>query len=128
MKGFKRILNTFPEYYLIALVLLAGYTPPLSIHPVSIAIACLVVLQIIFRNKLVELVMGSLLLLGSLFMFFAVVSELGEFTSYGSNYVELLVGGIGLIGFNLLMVFVMFYRFQEGQRQFDIKKLSDLNG
>ena len=102
MKKLKRILLSFPEYYLVVLVLLSGYTPPFYINPIFIGIALILILQIIFKSKTVGIVIAALFMAGNLFMMLALISEFQEFPSFTANAAQLLFVGFGLIFFQFL--------------------------
>jgi len=110
MKNIKRILFTFSEYYLVVLVLLAGYTPPYSLNPIVIGIALILILQIIFKNKGVGLIMGGLVILISLFMILPLLSEFSEFHTFNASSAQLLFVGLALIIVNIVVGGVMIYK------------------
>lgn len=112
MKKLKQILLSFPEYYLVVLVVLSGYTPPISINPIFIVLALIIVIQIIFKNKGVGLIMGGLVILISLFMIFPLLSKFSEFTTFNASAAQLLFVGLALIIFNMFAGGLMIYKFQ----------------
>lgn len=69
MKNLKQILLSFPEYYFVVLALLSGYTPPFYINPIFIGIALILILQIIFKNKIVGIAIAAQLLFVGLALF-----------------------------------------------------------
>lgn len=95
----KSLLLNLPEYSLLLLVLLAGYSPPFSFNPVFIGIALILVLQLILKNNLFGLILGVLYFLANLFFLGALISELGEFTSFSTDS-----GQLALVGFPLWVV------------------------
>ena len=111
MKKLKQILLSFPEYYLVVLVLLSGYTPPFYINPIFIGIALILILQIIFKSKTVGIVIAALFMAGNLFMMLALISEFQEFPSFTANAAQLLFVGFGLIFFNFFIVGIMAYKY-----------------
>ena len=111
MNKLKQILLSFPEYYLVVLALLSGYTPPFYINPIFIGIALILILQIIFKNKIVGIAIAALFMAGNLFMMLALISELQEFSRFTANAAQLLFVGFGLIFFNLFIVGVMTYKY-----------------
>jgi len=112
MKTFKKILYTFPEYYLVVLVILSGYTPPFFINPISLGLALLIVLLLIIKSRVVGLIIAGLFAAVNLFMVLPLVSEFKEFSAFNSDSIQLLIGGIGLIIFNVFVVEAMVYRYQ----------------
>jgi len=111
MKKINQTLMKFPEYYLIVLVILVGYTPPFSFHVISILLGVGLIAQIIFKNKISGLIIASLFFLMTLFMLGALISELNEFTEFNSNAKQLLFGGLSLWFLNVLFSVVMLYKY-----------------
>ncbi|WP_157514543.1 hypothetical protein [Mangrovimonas sp. TPBH4] len=107
MNQLKFLLQEFPEYYLTILVLLAGFTPPISIHPFSSLLAILLILQIVFKNKLSGLLITTVFVIMSMFMFLSLLSELSEFTIPSTNAAKLLLVGLPLSVLNILAVVIM---------------------
>jgi len=100
-----------PEYYLIILAILAGYTPPFSINPVAIGVIAIVILQIVFKNKISGLIISGLFLLVNLFMTGALFSEFNEFPTFNAAAKKLLFGGLSILGFNLFMSILMILKY-----------------
>ncbi|HKL04059.1 MAG TPA: hypothetical protein VJ911_10295 [Cryomorphaceae bacterium] len=113
MKKAKQLLIVVPEYYLIILVLLAGYTPPFSINPLCIGVAIIPMLQIVFKHKVSGILLGSIFFMVNLFFLGALISELLEFTSFTSNAIQLLVGGLSLWVLNLISSISMIYKYSK---------------
>jgi len=111
MKKIQTILPKIPEYYLIALVLLAGFTPPFSINPISVGCAITLVLQIIYKNKKTGLILAGLFVIINLGAVMALIAELGEFSIYSAQSRNLALGGFALIVINFAMAGIMFYRY-----------------
>jgi hypothetical protein len=117
MKKIKQILMKFPEYYLIVLIILAGYTPPFTFNPMFVGLACIPILQIIFKNKISGLIIAILFLLANLFMLGALISELREFTEFNNSAKQLLVGGLSLWCFNMFAFSVMLYKYLKSDNE-----------
>ena len=111
MNKHKQILIQIPEYYLIALALLAAYTLPFPIKLVALVLAVILVLQIIFKNKTTGHIIASFFLIGNLFMLIALTSGLNEFPKFMDNAKELFFGGLLLFGFNLLISGLMLLKY-----------------
>ncbi len=107
----KAILATFPEYYLIVLALLSGFTPPLSLNPFAIGLALLLILQIIFKNKITGIIIANLFILISLFMLGALLSEFKEFQSFNRGAKQLIFVGIPLIILNFFVAGLMIHKY-----------------
>jgi inner membrane protein involved in colicin E2 resistance len=111
MKNIKAILPRIPEYYLIVLVLLAGFTPPFSISPVSVVCAIALVLQIMYKNRKTGLIIAGLFMVVNLGAAMALIAELGEFSVYPMEFWALLLGGLALMILNFTVVGIMIYRY-----------------
>lgn len=111
MKKHTHILLQLPEYYLIVLAILAGYTPPFLVNPFAIAIVSILVLQIIYKNKIAGHLIASLFLIGNLVMLFALTAGLNEFPKFNAHAKELLFGGLLLLGFNIVVSLLMLVKY-----------------
>ena len=107
----KRIYLKFPEYYLIILTFLAGYSPPFYINPIFVVIVIILILQIVFKNRILGLVLGSLFFLVNLFFLAALISELNEFTKINTDAKQLLLVGLSIWITNMLMSLVLIYKY-----------------
>ena len=125
MKTFKKILYTFPEYYLVVLVILSGDIPPFSINPISIGFALLIVLHLIFASRLVGLMISVVFAAVNLFMALALVSEFKEFSAFNSDSIQLLIGGIGLIIFNVFVAGAKVYRYQMIEKKINLNVVDE---
>lgn len=111
MSKFKSFFQIFPEYYLLVLVLLAGYTPPISIALLSIIVAVILVLQIIFKNIFFGFFLAGLFAITNVYMLFALLSEFNEFTSFTPGARNLLLVGLPLFTFNIFVSVMMFRKY-----------------
>jgi len=111
MKKYKQMLIHLPEYYLIVLALMAGFTPPFTMNPIALVIVGILALQIIFKNKIAGHLIASLFLIGNLVMLLALTSELNEFPKFNAHAKELLFGGLILLGFNIFISALMFVKY-----------------
>ncbi len=111
MKNIKTVLSHLPEYYLIVLVLLSGYTPPISINPFAIVLAFLLVLQVIFKGKATGLAIAGLFIMVNLYMLGALISEFNEFPTFNAGAAALVFGGSGIFILNLLAATAMIFKY-----------------
>lgn len=107
----KSILFKIPEYYLILIAILAGYTPPIYVNPVFIGIVAILILQLIFKNRIAGLLLGSLFFLINLFFLGAVLSEFNEFTTVNLSTKQLLFVGIVIWMVNAAVSLIMVYKY-----------------
>ena len=108
----KQFLLQIPEYYLLVLVLLAGYTPPFSFHPIAIGLAAMVILQIVLKNKVSGIVMGAAFFLVNFLMLLPLISELSEFTAFTGQAISLLAGGMAIWLVNLTLSLLMIVKYK----------------
>ena len=113
----KKIIIRFPEYYLALLIILSGFTPPFSFHPLIVAMVCIPILQIVFKNKVSGLIIAALFLFVNLFMLGALISETSEFVKFTSDTRKLLLGGLSIWSFNMFAVGVMFYKYMKADQE-----------
>ena len=109
----KTLLNS-PEYYLVILIILSGYTPPFSFNPIFIGLTAIVMLQIIFKNKISGIIIGSSFLLINLFMLGALISEFREFATFNSQAKQLLFVGLPLWALNMTASIIIIYKYLKG--------------
>jgi hypothetical protein len=97
-----KVLKHTPEAILIGITLLYWYFTANVFNPVAIVLLLVLGVQIVSKNKLMGVLIGSLFSLLSMYMVLALISELNEFDTF--NYdarVLLFTGGAGL-GISLL--------------------------
>lgn len=92
MTKLKRILEVAPEYVLLTSVLFYWISSSLS-NPIAIVLLVVIVLQLIFKNKMAGFFIGMSLLMFTVYMFMALFSELNEFPEFDSSATRLLVIG-----------------------------------
>ena len=113
MKKVKQILMKFPEYYLVVLTILVGYTPPFGFSLISIGLAAVLIFQIVFKNKISGLIIASIFLLINLYMLGALISEFNEFPEFNNSAKQLLFVGLSLWSLNMLSSGVMIYKYSK---------------
>jgi len=87
-------LRYLPETILIVLVLAYMIGTSFQLLLVPICVLLLLLFQLIFQFKHLGATMGSLLLVFSLFFFFATLAESSEFETKTANYFQLIIGGL----------------------------------
>ncbi len=116
MKNLKSLVTRLPEYYLIIFVLLSGYSPPLTVHPIAIGLIVILILQIVFKNSISGVVIASLFMLVNLYMLLALISEFSEFETLNSAALQLLFG-VFLFALNSTACFLMIRRYTQNELQ-----------
>ena len=111
MNKFKKLLNAYPEYYLIILILLTGYAPTFSINTFAAILSMVIILQIIFRSSITGIIIGFIFILINLYMLLALISEFREMPAFNFSAQQLLFVGLSLILFNLFTSGVMIRKY-----------------
>tara|TARA_R110002012_G_scaffold206357_4_gene376250 strand:+ start:1892 stop:2272 length:381 start_codon:yes stop_codon:yes gene_type:complete len=100
-----------PEYYLIMLAVLAGYSPPFNLNLISIGLVGIFILQIIFKNRISGIALGTLFFLANLYFLGALLSEFNEFTEFNNQAKQLLTFGLTIWIVNILISLTMIYKY-----------------
>lgn len=109
----KYLLFQLPEFYLITIILLVGYCSPFSFTPFVIVVAFIILLQIIFKNRISGIILASLLFLLNLYFLDVLLSEFKEFEAFNMNTERMLIVGIPLWLSNMSVSGVMFYKYSK---------------
>jgi len=107
----RKALVKCPEYILIVLLILGGYTPPFQINPVFAIVILVLIFQIVFRMRFTGIVLASIYFLGTLYFLGALISEFNEFPEFNSSAQELLFVGLLLWLLNLVNSGIMLYHY-----------------
>lgn len=107
----KKIFFKLPEYYLLILAISAGYSPPFYMNPFFIGIVILLILQIIFKNRISGMLLGILFFLVNLYFLGALLSEFREFTEFYNSAMQLLFVGLVIWFLNLVFSVTMIYKY-----------------
>lgn len=111
MSKLKRIAFQVPEYLLIASVIFYWGSAGWGINYIAISLLAILVLQIIFKNRIIGIIIPSLLTLASLFLILAVISEFKEFPTVNAEAMKLLLVGLVYFTSTILVSGVMFYKY-----------------
>jgi len=109
-------LTKFPEYYLIVLALLVGYTPPFSFNPVAVVLVIILALQIAYKNKVAGLILSALFVVTNFYMVAALISEFNEFQIINFEAKELMTVGLLIFIVNLFIASLMILKYAQGSR------------
>ena len=90
MKRVKTFILQLPEYLLIAAVLFYWFSAGLAVNYIAIGLIIVLILQIIFKNRIVGIIIPSILVMICLYMLLALMSEFKEFLTFSSDAKELL--------------------------------------
>jgi len=111
-----------PEYYLIILAVLAGYSPPFTMNPIFIAIVGILILQIIFKNRISGIALGILFFLANLYFLGALLSEFNEFMEFNNHAKQILFVGLTIWIVNIILSLIMIYKYATN----NVKKSSQI--
>ncbi len=111
MKSFKKIILSLPEYLLIAAVLFYWISTGLAINYIAIGLLIAIVLQIIFKNTVIGIIIPCLLILTCLYMLLALFSEVREFPVFNSEAKTLLFVGLLYFLATILVSAIMIYKY-----------------
>jgi hypothetical protein len=111
MKPSKRFILSLPEYLLIGAVLFYWMSAGQVINFIAIGLIISIVLQIVFKNRIIGIAIPMVLIMTSLYMILALISEVREFPSFNSEAQTLLF--VGLIYFltTIFISSIMFYKY-----------------
>jgi len=110
MEKFKKILFQVPEYYLILVVLGTWYPFRSIVNPVAWVLIAILLLQLIYKNKIVGFLIGGAFLLVNLFMILALVSEFREFPRVNAKALQLLGVGLSIIALHVALAMIIISR------------------
>ncbi|MEG1377136.1 MAG: hypothetical protein RSC81_08680, partial [Myroides sp.] len=94
MKNSISFLSNLVEYLLIIAVLFYWHGTSNLLNPVAIGLLAVLIFQIIFKNKVVGVLIPCVLMLLSMYMILALVSEVNEFESFNRDAQSLLFIGL----------------------------------
>lgn len=111
MKDMKRIFLNLPEYYFAGLMLITGAFPSVFVNLFFVGVFIIIILQIIFRNRISGIILGTLIFLANLYFLGALLSEFHEFTEFNKRAQKLLFVGMSIWIVNLIFSVAMIYRY-----------------
>jgi len=111
MEYLKKIALQLPEYILIVAVIFYWKAAGVLINPIAIVLIIGLIVQIVFKNRIVGMIIPSLLILTSFYMLFALMSEFNEFTSFNSDARKLLFVGLSYFIATMLVSGIMIYKY-----------------
>jgi hypothetical protein len=111
MKSIKSLILSLPEYLLIAAVLFYWMSAGLVINYIAIVLLTVIILQMIFKNKVIGIAIPMLLIITCLYMLLALISEVREFPSFNSEAQTLLFVGLFYFLGTILASTIMIYKY-----------------
>ena len=113
MKKAKQIILKLPEYLLIIAVLFYWISVGLIVNPIALGLIALLIFQIIFKNKIIGLIIPSLLILTCLYMLLALMSEFNEFPTFNEEAKTLLFVGLSFFISTMAISVFMIYKYSK---------------
>ncbi len=106
-------LKTFvPELFLIASVIYYWILTSNLLNPFAIGLLAILIYQIVSKKATLGLVISAVVMLLTLFMVLALISELSDFDDAASeNFNNLLIFGSLYLGLTLIMAGLMFFKY-----------------
>ena len=111
MKRVKTFILQLPEYLLIAAVLFYWFSTGLAVNYIAIGLIIVLILQIIFKNRIVGIIIPSILVMISFYMLLALMSEFNEFLTFCSDAKELLFVGLSYFISTIIVSGIMIYKY-----------------
>lgn len=108
---FNKVKNVIPELYLILAVLYYWSLTASLLNPIAISLLLVLVYQIITRKQILGIVIATVLILASVYLILALLSELSEFIEFNDDAKELAIFGVLYLGLNITFGAIMLYRY-----------------
>lgn len=111
MKNSISFLSNLVEYLLIIAVLFYWHGTSNVLNPFAIGLLAVLIFQIIFKNKVVGVLIPCMLILLSMYMILALFAEVNEFESFNSDAQRLLFIGLAYFLGTILVSFLMIWKY-----------------
>jgi hypothetical protein len=119
MEKLKKLSLQLPEYLLIFAVIFYWGSAGKVINPIAIILIIGLILQIIFKNRIVGIIIPSLLILTSFYMLLALMSEFNEFPTFNADAKKLLFVGLSYFISTMTVSGLMIYRYLTMEKRKD---------
>lgn len=100
-----------PEYAMVLAVLFYWYSTSLLLNPVAIVLMLVLLLQLVINNRIIGIIIPSLVAPACCILFLALLSEFHEFPTFTYDAGLLLFVGLAFIGTTALACLGMFYKY-----------------
>jgi len=111
MSLFNKVKDVIPELYLLLAVLYYWSLTASLLNTIAISLLLVLIYQIITRNRVLGIVIATVLILASGYLILALLSELSEFSEFNDDAKELAIFGFLYLGLNIGFGGVMLYRY-----------------
>lgn len=107
MKRAVSLLFRLPDWYLLVVIFFSGYQPPWHIASPHVLAMGVVLLHLMFQNRVAGLIIGCLFLLGTQLLLFSAVSEFNQYPHADAHSVKMLATELALVFVNTIMATCM---------------------
>lgn len=111
MKNSISFISNLIEYLLIIAVLFYWHGTSNLLNPFAIGLLAVLIFQIIFKNKVVGVLISCVLILLSMYMILALFAEVNEFQSFNSDAQRLLFIGLAYFLGTITVSFLMIWKY-----------------
>ncbi len=111
MQNLKQLFLQLPEYLLIAAVLFYWISTGTLLNPVAIVLLIILILQLIFKNRIIGVVIPGFLIMACFYMLLAMMSELNEFPTFNADARKLLLVGSFFFIATMIVSGLMIYKY-----------------
>lgn len=109
----KSRLWNIPEYLLLLSVLYYWLLTSNLFNWIAITLVAVLIFQIIYKNKVLGIIIPSILILACFYMYLALFSELREFPTFDADAKELLFFGLLYFTATLVVAGLMFFKYMK---------------
>ena len=110
-KKFAKLALQLPEYLLLLATFFYWISVGKLLNPIALVLIGILILQILFKNKVVGIIIPSILIMGSFYMLLALLSEFHEFPAFNADAAALLVTGLLMICPTMAISGIMVYKY-----------------
>lgn len=111
MKNSISLLSNLIEYLLIIAVLFYWHGTSNLLNPFAIGLLVVLIFQIILKNNVIGVLIPCVLILLSMYMILALLSEVNEFESFNSDAQRLLYIGLAYFLGTIMVSFLMIWKY-----------------
>lgn len=111
MKSFKHIQTFTTEIYFLLSTMFYWMFNGSTVNPFAIVFLTLLILQLVFRNKVSGVVIAATFIIFNIYIFFALLSEFHEFSTINIDAIKFLVFGLLFFGLNLFVALLMLIKY-----------------
>lgn len=115
MGRLRQIVLKLPEFLLIAAFVFYWRSAGIVFNPIAIVLIVILVLRIIFKNRIVGLLIPGFLILTCLYMLMALLSEFNEFTTFNAAAKKLLFVGLAYFISTMIVAGIMIYNYSRAK-------------